>query len=113
MVFANLGHRFGVMAHGAHALAYAALQVLFKQGPLSFATRTKRWIKLKQSCLEFDARFGIDTAQPVDGGHLRCIGTNGPESEGYQPTPPIILTSILQKLPIAHGNYTFIDLGCG
>jgi len=113
MVLANLGHRFGAMAHEAYALAFAAIHVLCKQGPLSFAARTKRWVKLKQSCLEFDAKFGIDTAQPVDGGHLRCIGTNGSESEGYQPTPPIILTSILQQLPIAHANYTFVDLGCG
>jgi SAM-dependent methyltransferase len=63
--------------------------------------------------LEFDARWGVDTAGYVDLASLDIKGANWMYCIPYLAVPPEYFGNILVELPIAHAEFTFIDVGSG
>ena len=62
---------------------------------------------------EFDRQYGIDTNSIIQVADLAISGEAGTSANYYEPTPAGALESILRDLPIANGEFTFIDVGSG
>lgn len=62
---------------------------------------------------DFDARFGTDTSGELWPWELPSIRHTGREVFGYEPVSAQRLSEILDHIPIAPEQYTFVDLGSG
>jgi SAM-dependent methyltransferase len=62
----------------------------------------------------FDRRYGTDTAGAVD---TSALGIESDERREqailYLPSPVRVTEWMLNSIGIAHGDFTFVDLGCG
>jgi predicted RNA methylase len=74
--------------------------------------RRREW----QRQLEFDTKYGIDTAIKVAATELRVPDPGSKaalHAVGYQPTGVSALHQILQAIPLDFANWTFVDIGAG
>jgi hypothetical protein len=61
----------------------------------------------------FDRKFHLDTCGLIDVADLTCDSGNQRYGTCYQPTPALILQSVLTNLREDWGDFTFIDFGSG
>jgi hypothetical protein len=95
---------FGTLRLVGHTLA----SMLEERSP----ARRRDW----QRQLEFDRRYGIDTATKVAATELRVPDPGSKaalHAVGYQPTGVSALHQILQAIPLDFANWTFVDIGAG
>lgn len=77
-----------------------------------------RGLGMRERCLrwkerQFDARFGVDTADPVPLDRLDIAEDRKPFAAEYAPTSPVRFCRTVSDLGIAYGDYTFVDFGSG
>jgi len=101
--------RKSVRHHGVPGtVRLALLNVYWLARDLQPARR--RFIKQQR---QLDHAFGIDTFQTLQVYDLQITGSSAADANYYEPTPPLVLNSVLQNLPVQHDRYSFIDLGSG
>jgi len=61
----------------------------------------------------FDRKFHLDTCGLIDVADLSCDSGNQRYGTCYQPTPALLLKSLLSNLRKDWGDFTFIDFGSG
>ena len=81
---------------------------------LMFALRVTptKWF-LAYRAKQFDARYGLDTAEIVQPSALGLTSSEAELSHEYQPCAPETLSDVLSNLPHQYQRYTFVDLGSG
>jgi SAM-dependent methyltransferase len=62
---------------------------------------------------EFDRKFGVDTAGTIPLSALDVNNENWEYGFSYQATDPTYFRVVLDELPIAHEEFTFVDFGSG
>jgi SAM-dependent methyltransferase len=62
---------------------------------------------------DFDARFGTDTQGEIPAEHLAHERAIASQSVSYEPTDPAAFRVMIEHIPIAPREYTFVDLGSG
>jgi precorrin-6B methylase 2 len=94
-----------VKFHGIPFTLLWALMCILRQSP-------SKWFIAYQK-KHFDRRYGIKTDQVILPGELGLTKSQTEGCTAYEPTSPDMLTSVLSKLSIHFGDYTFLDLGSG
>lgn len=61
----------------------------------------------------FDRVHGVDTLERVNVDDLGVVGGNAEHAVYYQPSPVVPTRRLLERLPIRHGEFSFIDFGSG
>jgi predicted RNA methylase len=62
----------------------------------------------------FDRRFGTETSRMVGIGNLDGAGPHGADAIHYWPTRESEFNQVMRAVgEIDHGDFTFVDLGCG
>ena len=61
----------------------------------------------------FDGHFGVETANVVEAADLDIPPAMRKESQEYRPTSAVTCAVTLDRLPIEHSEYHFVDIGCG
>jgi hypothetical protein len=69
--------------------------------------------RLDDAGLDFDRRFGITTAGRIPLGELTVHSENVLFGKLYAPASVPLVKSLLDRLPISHPNFSFIDFGSG
>lgn len=92
--------RRAIARHGVYGSAVLALRVLLRVPRYTLRALEER---------RYDRRHGVDTRGLVRHGEL------GMFSDGlhYQGTSPRLFREVLDELPVARKELTFIDIGCG
>lgn len=72
--------------------------------------RRRRHRKMQR---QIDETFCIDTCKMLQLYDLQVQGGSARDANAYEPTPPLVLPSVLQKLPLRYEDYSFVDLGSG
>ncbi len=62
---------------------------------------------------DFDRRFGTDTDGEIPVELLGHTSEVADQAVSYEPTDPGAFRHMIRELPIAHADYTFVDLGSG
>lgn len=69
--------------------------------------------RVDEAGLEFDRQFGINTAGRIPLGELTVHSDNVLLGRLYAPASITLAKSLLDRLPISHAQFTFIDFGSG
>jgi SAM-dependent methyltransferase len=67
----------------------------------------------EQRALEFDKRFGVDTAGIIHQTHLEKLGPNQLHAVSYGASDPRSFLRAMNALPLAERRYVFVDFGSG
>ncbi len=80
----------------------------------TFKHGVRKLIRGKTSAADpFDSKYGTDTARIVSVGALDIPNEKLEHSNRYEAVVPEAFEGIMRDVPVAHGEYIFIDVGSG
>jgi hypothetical protein len=103
----------GVKRHGAGGLLLVGLERMFRELSTLKPSVRRQIREREQRSAEFDRRLGVDTSGTIHPAEMDVDSSNLLYAVSYRGSDPESFTRALEILPLAYGNFQFIDFGSG